>query len=331
MNRIDMRPVVKNILLFVSFVFLVTMILWGLQWFSISLYGFFEKKVALNQQKFLASAQNNNLEVASIPQNLLPSRNWQVEDLKIDAEAAISVETDLLAQKKVLFKKDETKILPIASLSKLMTALVVLENYNLSRPAVISEIAVSQEGEQGDLKTGQSLSIKNLLYIMLIESSNDAAYSLSGIMGQDKFIALMNREAKDIGLINTYFADSSGLNDSSYSTAKDLVELAEYLLNKYPLVWEIIGLKEYDLYLDNNEFHHKLINTNKLLGEIPEVIGGKTGFTKVAKGTFLVVEKSPQEGNYLIHVVLGSADRLEEMKKIINWLNVAYEWQLENK
>src|SRR3989344_6413619 len=168
MNKIDIRPVVKNILLFVSFVFLVAVILWGLQWFSISLYGFFEKKAALKQQNFLASAQNSNLEAVSISQNLLPSRNWQVEDLKIDAGAAISVETDLLAQKKVLFKKDEAKILPIASLSKLMTALVVLENYNLSRPAVISEAAVLQEGEQGELKAGQSLSIKNLLYIMLI-------------------------------------------------------------------------------------------------------------------------------------------------------------------
>ena len=78
--------------------------------------------------------------------------------------------------------------------------------------------------------------------------------------------------------------------------------------------------------LDNGEFHHKLISTNKLLGEIPEVIGGKTGFTNYAKGTFLVVEKSPEKGNYLIHIVLGSQDRLEEMKKIISWLNVAYKW-----
>ena len=317
----DVRPIAKNILLFVIFVFLVSTLLWGLQWFSNSLYGFFEKKVAQNQQNFLASVKP-----APIPENLLPSRNWQIEDLKIDAEAAISVETDLLVQKKVLFKKNETKILPTASLSKLMTALVVLESYNLQYQVVITEADVLQEGEIGNLKASQSLSVKNLLYIMLIESSNDAAYSLSGIMGQDKFIDFMNTEAKDIGLLNTSFADSSGLDFGSYSTAIDLVVLTEYLLNKYPLVWEIIGLKEYDLYLNNGELHHKLINTNKLLGEIPEVVGGKTGWTKEAQGTFLVVEKSYDEGNYLINVVLGSIDRLEEMKKIINWLNIAYEW-----
>lgn len=317
----DIRPIAKNILLFVTFVFLVSTILWGLQLFCNSLYGFFEKKVAENQQSFLASVKN-----APISQNLLPSRNWQVEDLKIEAEAAISVETDLLTQKKILFKKNENKILPIASLSKLMTALVVLENYNLQYQVVITEADILQEGERGDLKAGQLFSVKNLLYMMLIESSNDAAYSLSGIMGQEKFIAFMNEEAKHIGLLNTSFTDSSGLDFGSYSTARDLVILTEHLLSKYPLVWEIIGLKEHDLYLNNNEFHHRLINTNKLLGEIPEVVGGKTGWTKEAKGTFLVLKESHDKGNYLINVVLGSVDRLEEMKKIINWLNVAYEW-----
>lgn len=317
----DIRPVIKNILLFVTFVFLVATILWGLQWFSNSMYGFFDEKTAQNQQNFLASAQN-----VVISQNLLPARNWQIEDLKIEAEAAISVETNLSTQEKVLFRKDETKILPIASLSKLMTALVVLDNYNLQYQTIITEADVLQEGDQGDLKVGQLLSIKNLLYIMLIESSNDAAYCLSGIMGQDNFIALMNSESKTLGLSNTYFVDSSGLNSGSYSTAKDLVVLTKHLLNKYPLIWEIIKFKEYDLYLDNGEFHHRLISTNKLLGEIPEVVGGKTGWTKEAQGTFLVLQKSPKKDNYLINVVLGSFDRLEEMKKIINWINIAYQW-----
>ena len=321
MNKIDVRPVVKNILLFVVFVFLVIIILWVLQLFFSSLYVFFEKKIALNQQNLLA-----NIQKTLVSQNLLPYRDWQVEDLKIDAEAAISVETDLFLRKKVLFKKNETRILPIASLSKLMTAIVILKNYDLQQRVTITDADVSQEGEQGNLKVGQVLSVENLLYIALIESSNDAVFAISSVLGQDKFVALMNEEVSNMGLLNTHFADSSGLDSGSYSTAKDLVTLIEYLLNKYPLVWQIIGLKEYDLYLDNGQLHHKLINTNKLLGEIPEVVGGKTGFTNYAKGTFFIVEKSPVKGNYLIHVILGSADRLEEMKKIINWLNVAYKW-----
>ena len=317
----DIQSVVKNILLFVIFVFLIVIILGALHWFFNSLYGFFEEKAALNQQKFLASVKTT-----PITQNLLPYRNWQIEDLKIDAEAAISIETDLFLQSKILFKKNETKTLPIASLSKLMTALVVLKNYDLQQQITITNEDILQEGQQGDLKVGQILSVKNLLYITLIESSNDAAFALSLIMGQDKFVALMNVEANNLGILNTNFTDSSGLDAGSYSTAKDLVQLVKHLLSKYPLVLQIIGLKEYDLYLDNGELHHKLINTNKLLGEIPEVVGGKTGFTSYAKGTFLVIEKSPDEDNYLIHIILGSEDRLEEMKKIINWLHIAYKW-----
>ena len=109
MNKVDIRSVFKNILLFVTFVFLVVIIFGSLQWFFDSLYGFFEKKAALNQKNFLASVTKT-----SDSQNLLPYRNWQVEDLKIDAESSISVETNLSLQKKVLFKKSETKILPIS-------------------------------------------------------------------------------------------------------------------------------------------------------------------------------------------------------------------------
>ncbi len=317
----DIRSIAKNVLLFVAFIFLVLMILVFLQWFFNSLYGFFEEKAAQNQQNFLASIKKT-----PISQNLLPYRNWEIEDLKIDAEAAISIETNLFLHRKILFKKNETKTLPIASLSKLMTALVVLENYNLQQQVTITNEDILQEGQQGDLKVGQILSVKNLLYITLIESSNDAAFALSSIAGQDKFIALMNAEANNLGLLSTHFTDSSGLDAGSYSTVKDLVQLVEHLLNKYPLIRQIISLKEYDLYLDDGQLHHKLINTNKLLGEIPEVIGGKTGFTNYAKGTFLVVEKSPDGENYLIHIILGSEDRLEEMKKIINWLHIAYKW-----
>jgi D-alanyl-D-alanine carboxypeptidase (penicillin-binding protein 5/6) len=247
------------------------------QIFSNNLEEFFLWKETKNQNAFLASIQNNILEISK------PIRNWQIEDLKIDADGVISVETDLLTQEKVLFKKNEEKKLPIASLTKLMTALVVLKNYDLSQNVTIEKQVMTQEGKEGELKAGQILSVKELLYIMLIESSNRAAFALSGIMGQDKFIGLMNIEAKNIGLTNTHFTDSSGMDPGSYSTAKDLTILIEHLLKNYPLVGEIIGLKEFDLYLDDGQFHHKLLNTNKLLGEVPGVIGGKTGFTNDAK------------------------------------------------
>lgn len=328
----DLKAISKNLLLLIAFVISVSAILLGVRWIFNETYGFIQRILALDEQSFLASLENNNSKASDANEKfaekaLLPIRNWQVADLELEAESAMSVETDLLTQKKILFSKNQSNILPIASLTKLMSALVILQNYNLEEKIIITEENVAQEGERGNLKIGDILSVKDLLYIALIESSNDAMHALSSIMGDGQFVSKMNEKAANLGLYGTYFADSSGLLPESHSTAEDLVKLAEYLILEQPMIFEISSTKEYDLYLYNGELHHKLINTNKLLGEIPEIIGGKTGFTNQAKSCLIIVQKSPKEGNYLINVVLKSDDRLEEMKKIINWLNAAYKWE----
>ncbi len=319
------QKIIKFSLLFLVFILLVGIVFWGVQWFSNSLGA-----MLINDNIFLpgslqTSLNNTQSSVEKIPivnQDLLPSHNWQVEYLKIGAESAISVEIGN-GQPKFLFKKNEEKKLPIASLTKLMTALVVLEQYDLNQKVTISETTMSQEGEQGNLKAGQILSVKNLLYIMLIESSNKAAYALADVMGTEQFIVLMNFDAQKISLKNTHFQDSTGLDPKSYSTAKDLAKLSEYLFENYTLFKEIINLKEYDLYLDDGTLHHKLINTNELLG-INNIIGGKTGFTDSAKGCLMVIQNSPQRGDYIIHIVLGAQNRFLEIQKIINWTNLNY-------
>ena len=238
---------------------------------------------------------------------------------------------------KVLFKKNGSQKLPIASLTKLMTALVVLDNYNLSQLAEISKEAVLQEEEQGELKVGEILFVKNLLYIMLMESSNDAAYALSEIIGKESFVDLMNHKARNIGLENTYLGNPTGLDPIdpidliNYSTAEDLVKLTEYLLKNQLLILEILSLEEFELYRPDNTFHHKLRNTNEFLaddGWQAEIIGGKTGWTPRAKGCFLLVLKSAnwqtENESYLTYVILGSNNRFEEMRKLIDWTNKAF-------
>ncbi len=265
--------------------------------------------------------------VENIPKNLYPLLNWDIENLKIQAPAAISIEIDNVINK-VLFSKNETARMPIASLAKLMTALVVLENYNLDQKVTVSPVAMAQEGEHGNLKSGETLSAKDLLYITLIESSNDSAYALSEVMGTKNFVNVMNKTAQKLELSNTHFFDSSGLSANSYSSAEDIAKLTNYLFKTYPIFNQIINTKEYDLYLKNGQLHHKLINTNKLLGQRLEIIGGKTGWTTDAKGCFMVIEKSPIEGNYIIHVILGSPDRVLEMENIIDWVLTAYRWSI---
>lgn len=239
-------------------------------------------------------------------------------ELKINAESAISVESNLKDINKVIFEKNSNVQLPIASLTKLMTAVVVLDNYNLSDTAVVDEIADSQDPMKQDVKLGDILPVESFLDIMLVGSSNKSAYALAELVGEQKFVILMNQKAKDIGLKNTVFVDPTGLSSGDVSTASDLAKLAEYILKTYPKIASISKVKEFYVPKFGN-----ITNTDQLLGEVPDVICSKTGFTIEAKGCLLLVIRaegqSLQNSKYLINVVLGADDRFAEMKNLVNW------------
>lgn len=308
-KHVLLRAVARGFILFFALVFLVISILWIIEWLGIDIL-----------KNFQASASG-----ATELADTTPPQSYSIESdsPSIGAESAISLEISD-DQEKVLFEKQGDKKLPIASLTKLMTALVVLETYDLSKEIVVDKPAMSQVGEQGDLKEGQMLSIKNLLYITLIESSNKAAFLLSEVIGEDNFILLMNANAKALGLPNTHFADTTGLDSASYSTTEDVAKLSGYLFFNYPLFREIVSLKEYNLYLPDGSFHHKLINTNQLLGQIDGLVGGKTGWTNIAKGCFMAIEKN-KDGNYVIYVVLGAEDRFSAMKNLMSLVSAKYQ------
>jgi len=283
---------------------------WGINIFQENLENYFYAQISQPFQQIV--------EIKIPPKSQKPN-------LEIQVKAAISVLVDSQSGegKKVLFKKNSNEKLAIASLTKLMTANIVLENYDLSREIKISEEAVLQEGEAGKLTAGKIFSVEYLLYPLLMESSNDAAYVLTNDyngMAEEKFVELMNLKAKDLGLEDTYFVNSTGLDPEqpghsiNYSTAEDLVKLTKYLLKK-PLIWEILATPKFSLY------GPELINTNGLLGEIPNIVGGKTGFTDQAGGCMLLVSKNKGE-NFLVNVILGapsSSARIEEMEKLINY------------
>jgi D-alanyl-D-alanine endopeptidase (penicillin-binding protein 7) len=265
-----------------------------------------------------------------------PRRNREVGDLEIEAKSVISVLLDKRGRERILFEKQNGLQLPIASLSKLMTALVVLENYDLSKEITISKEAVSQEEEFGKLTAGKTLSTEYLLYPLLIESSNDAAFSLANDypgMKEELFVDLMNQEAQKLMLGNTLFVNSTGLDPDNeaaginLSSASDLVKLTEATLEK-PLIWQILSTPRYQAY------GPELVNTDRLLEDSvswrDEIIGGKTGYTDLAGGCMILALKSPKNPNYLmINVILGAdgaESRFEEMKKLVNWLETAYAW-----
>lgn len=255
------------------------------------------------------------------------------KDLEINAKATILVKVDENGNEKILFEKDSQKPLAIASLTKLMTALVVFdldEVYAQSQPIEITREAVEQEGQSkyGELEIGEKLSVKNLLYIALIESSNDAAFALTKPIGKQGFVELMNLYSKKIELENTYFVNPTGLESDNpeelknVSTARDIVKLAKYILENYTEIFEITTNQSYEVLNLDNTFHHFIPqNTNELLREIPEIIGGKTGWTIEAGGCLLLVLDNPEdEGSYFVSIILGAKDRFAEMRKLIDAL-----------
>jgi len=262
-----------------------------------------------------------------------PQRDWQVPELNVEAETGIIAEISFSQEDKILFKKNTEKILPIASLTKLMTAVVSIENYNLSDMIVVGQNSVSQDGSHAPLNLKDTMSVNDLLHLILIESSNQAAFALSEGMGlsltqnqegsgSQKFVDLMNKKAKEIGMRKTFFKEPTGLSAENTSSAEDLVKLSKYILKNHPEIIRISKIIEIDL-----PGYGKLNNTNQLLAENPDIVGGKTGFTIDANGCLLLIINNLKSDDYLIYIVLGANDRFLEIKRMIDWANVAYSWQ----
>jgi len=290
-----------------------------------------ETDISLDAQK--KNLQNENLPINTTSQAINTISQENILEPNFTFKAALGVKFYPNSQEElILYEKNSHAKLPIASLTKLMTALIVQEFYKEDFKIRVNKLAINQEEAIGQLKVGEYLRVSDLLKIMLLESSNDAAFALSEAMGQEGFVYLMNKKAQELGMSETMFFNSTGIDNSSttnYSTCFDLYKLAKEIVKNQKII-EILSEKEYPLYLENGKLHHKLLNTNLLLGEIPEIIAGKTGYTKEAKGCLLEILKSQDENGdfYLFTIVLGSDDRFQDTRELIKFLNQKYKLNL---
>ncbi|MCK4799839.1 D-alanyl-D-alanine carboxypeptidase, partial [Candidatus Parcubacteria bacterium] len=211
----------------------------------------------------------------------LPYEIDDISDFDIKAKAAIVLdqETDM-----VLYSENSKEKMPIASLTKIMTALVVLENVDLDGVVIISKSAFDTDGRKDGLIVNEKINAKDLLKIMLIRSNNSAAVSLaehtSGSV--EEFVKLMNERANLLGLENTNFSNPTGFDsEGNYSTAYDIAQLFDYASDK-PLIWEILRTQRLNLTSLDKKTKHRLKNTNLLLGRLKNITGGKTGLTDEA-------------------------------------------------
>ena len=243
-------------------------------------------------------------------------------NLKIDALSVISIKI-VNGKEEVLFEENADKVLPIASLTKLMTAFVIFEypkQYDLSETIIISEDVLGINGNYGF--EAKEFSREDLFHAMLIESNNDAAYSLAQNIpfeedGIENFIKLMNNKVEELNLKKTTFTDPTGLSEN-YSTAREIAELSKTILYKYPDILKISIKPSFNISDISNEFNHLAVNKNELLNKLPNIIGGKTGWTKISGGCIVLIQEN-EKGEYFINVILGTdsqESRFKEMEKL---------------
>lgn len=291
------------------------------------------KKVEINQ---------NYLSLNPSGSGLLPARKPNCADLKMWAGSSVAIDVD---SGTILHYDNGRKQTQIASLTKMMTAILAVENIkNFNEEVTITKEALNVEGTVVGCPTsvfcngnrmyaGEKVHAIDLFKAMLLNSANDAATALAiHISGTpEKFVEKMNQKAKDLGLIDTHFCTPSGLEidgreSECHSSAYDIARIGAASL-KYDLIWDTMKITEGQFYSTNGKYMHLLKNTDLLLGNISNCLGGKTGFTPMAGKSLLLGSTDPTGKHKVITVLLNDERRWDDMKILLNWVYNNYEWK----
>ena len=249
-----------------------------------------------------------------------------VEDIPFPDITAVSLYAmDLGTETKLADVNSHFELAP-ASTTKLMTALVALDLYDLEERLVVPEFCTEIEGLKAGFYARDTYKVEGLLYSSLVNSSADAACTLAtGKIPYHEFIGEMNDKAIELGLTNTSFTNPVGLdgeNGSHYSTAKDLYALAKEAVTA-DLISKIVSTKSVDIVSESGASTY-LVNTNSLLWSLPGSVGVKTGSTEAA-GEVLIYEYDLDGKNIMI-VVMHSSDRFGDTTKVLEWILSSYGW-----
>ncbi len=273
-------------------------------------------------QEALLPAQEKQIQNESHTEDTEPFK-----DTRVVAKAAYVFDVQ---NQKALFKKNESEQLPLASITKLMTALVAQEILDEKEEVTIGETSLRQDGSSG-FKAGEVLSRMSLSDMVLMASSNDGAYALAaaagdalgvGKDGATAFVDAMNIRAQEIGLHDTYYKNPTGLDLSAgeggaYGSARDVAFLMEYIIKNEP---DILAFTKEDaarFYSETGEYHDAE-NTNDFVNKIPGLIGSKTGYTDLAGGNLVVAFNAGLQ-RPMIAVVLGSTqeERFRDVLRLV--------------
>lgn len=266
---------------------------------------------------------NEEINLEEIEKQVIETSANVSKELKLDSKIALVYDR---SSGNVLYEKNGYKTTPMASTTKIMTSIVVLEKANLNDIVTVDKKAAGTGGSRLGLKAGDKLTVNDLLYGLMLRSGNDAAVALAIHVGGsvEGFATLMNQKANELGLKNTNFVTPHGLdNEKHYTTAYELAKMTDYALQKEKFK-QIVGTKNCNITI--NGVSKNISNTNELLGYLSGVYGIKTGFTNGA-GRCLVT--GCKRGNLDIITVILGADtkkiRTSDSIKLIEYIYNNYE------
>ncbi len=289
--------------------------------------------VAILILKFASDLSSNRLNLLSPAPNFLTYfKNHQVETLDLwfpqksprdENSLNITAKSTLLydlTTNKILYSKNPNEKLPMASLTKIMTAVIALENKKTNDRYVVSQKDLVGEDSMG-LSAGEVLSLNELLYGLILTSGNDAAETVAENFpgGRSAFIKAMNDKAKALGLTNTNFTNPTGLEGDGpqHTTAYDLLVITKYALTRFPIFDDVVSTFDYNIPQSDTHKAFYLENETNLLTTYPGVKGVKTGYTPEA-GLCLATYLN-YEGHQIIGVILNSDNRRGEMKDLLDY------------
>ena len=293
----------------------------------------------LTGQSFYATATKNHQEQKF---NYAPAYKQGSPEPEISALSYLGAYLGKDNEALILTEKNSEDLLPMASLTKLMTAIVAYKNYDLEEKITMGKNVNDWPDSSKRFIPGTIFRLRELMRALLIESNNDSAIALANKVGIERFVNGMNSEAQRLGMITTHYDNPVGLDPSSkkevinYSTAKELLVLMKEIIENYPQILEITSTPQYDIKTTSGGYNHTAISTDKFLsdeeegllcrGEPLKIAGGKTGSTDLAKKNLILVMESPNGQGYLITIILSANDNFLETKNLVNWLCESYDW-----
>lgn len=270
-------------------------------------------------QKITQKYQVDLYDLNNVP--VLKSKEFFLDDLILSATAVYAID---LSSMTMLYEKNSQEVLYPASTSKMMTALVALDTFDLKEELLVGKEA-TVSGNKLALKEGALIEVQDLLAALLIFSANDSAYVLANNdpLGINHFIEQMNQKALALGLTQTHFVNPAGFDDPGQtSTARDLSIIAKELL-QHDQLKKIVAMPYKQI--SGQNWSYDLYNSNQLLGQIQGVTGVKTGTTQLAGEVLVTLIE--RDGHQILITLMNSQDRYQDTSKLIAWILNNYEWK----